>query len=769
MKIATNDLYEQKIKTKQLKVLVLLLVFVLLYGINGTYVYHSSLTPFGISVVLALMFVNFNGYILSIIYAISYMLADFSFIGILVIVNVVGVLSLLQLLTDRRKLKISKTKIMLFSLLSYIAYCIMIDSPSKILPTVVSIVLSIFFLYSCICFFDATIGRGMLTHVNLDEKICGAVVLIIFSIGICNAKVSIISIGYIMSAIIILVSIYLVSNSVSLVVGVLIGLGFSIYFVNPIYISLFVVLTLASIAFKSTLKFLSVIAYILSYILFVIFFDLGLSLGEILSVCIGAIIFLLVPLKFLNSIASIFEKSKPVVVQNVFNNSKKELVSRVKELSQVFMQMDKVYRDMVKGNLSDEKAKEMLKEELVSSVCNNCENKSRCFRNSNCFMDNCFEIIVSAGYEKGKLLLLDLPEYLTTNCSRINSLLSYFNNLVSAYIDYKTAVTNVDTSRVLIADQLTGVSRLLTALADEVDINVSFDNKYEKLLKEQLSYSGIICLESLVYEKSVNSKKIVLIVKNTNINDKKIEKTVSKIFNIRFKIVEKSINQIIGTETIVLKNSPNYDVAFGSAVITKAGKVISGDSHSVIPIDDDKFMVSICDGMGSGCEAQNISKLTLSLIENFYRAGFDNDIILSSVNKLLSLNEQERFSTIDLCVIDCRKNYYDFVKLGASDGYIKRSNSVVEVITSSGLPVGVLENIRPHVTKLCISPMDMVVLVSDGVSDALGSSLENIIRSLDTINPQKLAEEILQFALDRTGGIAEDDMTVVCVRVFESV
>ena len=64
----------------------------------------------------------------------------------------------------------------------------------------------------------------------------------------------------------------------------------------------------------------------------------------------------------------------------------------------------------------------------------------------------------------------------------------------------------------------------------------------------------------------------------------------------------------------------------------------------------------ICDGMGSGDNAYNISKLSISLIENFYKAGFDNEIILSSVNKLLSLSEQENFSTIDLAVLDCRKN-----------------------------------------------------------------------------------------------------------------
>jgi stage II sporulation protein E len=179
--------------------------------------------------------------------------------------------------------------------------------------------------------------------------------------------------------------------------------------------------------------------------------------------------------------------------------------------------------------------------------------------------------------------------------------------------------------------------------------------------------------------------------------------------------------------------------------------------------------MSICDGMGSGREANKVSRLTLGLIENFYRAGFNNDIILSSVNKLLSLNEQENFSTIDLCAIDCRKGFYDFVKLGASSGFILRDTGEIETISSSGLPIGVLENIKPHITKLCVSAMDIVVLVSDGVSDVLQDKIPAIIRNSQIVNPQSLSEHILSLAIEKSDGVPLDDMTVVCVRVFENV
>ena len=214
---------------------------------------------------------------------------------------------------------------------------------------------------------------------------------------------------------------------------------------------------------------------------------------------------------------------------------------------------------------------------------------------------------------------------------------------------------------------------------------------------------------------------------------------------------------------------PKYDIAFGVSRVAKNNANISGDNASVVDIGDGKFLVGITDGMGSGRDANATSSLTIKLIESFYRAGFDNDIILSSVNKLLALGESERFSTMDICAIDARSGTYDFIKFGATEGYLRRVDGSVEIISNSGLPIGVLEDIKPHITKKLVSPMDMVIFVSDGVSDVLGNRLKKFIEVSDISNPQLLSEAILDEALKTSNNIPKDDMTVVCVRVFENM
>ena len=770
MDLAKNEFVENKINTKFLKCITVALLFILLYGVNNAFVYYTSLVPFGVSIVFALMFVGFNGYILGVVYFVSLLLGGVNLALVIQGVNVFGVVSLVEWLRSKQKIQLKKWYLFLFLILSLVTYVFFNGGGIKQnLAIAVSVVLAILFLYAGVIFLDATIGKGLLGRINLDEKVCGCVILIVFSIGICACNIYIFELGLVFGVLTLLLINKLCSINVSVMCGVLLGIGASIYYVNPIYISLYIVMVVGVVAFNCNWKVLSAISVTLIYLLFVLVFDFGFVLGELLSVCLGALFYLCIPKKVIQQFSNIFVKSKQVAISSVFNSGKKEVVERIKELSVVFSEMDKVYRDMVKGGLSSQDAKVLLKDELLAGVCSKCSNYMRCFRDGRTYMEQCVESIVSIGYEKGKLSLVDLPEFLTTNCYSVSQVVSYFNNLIFAYLDYKSAIDNIDARRVLIAEQLGGISNLLNVLSREVDINVNLGNSLENEIKDRLGYAGIVCIECVVYEKSATEKIINLIVNNKYYNVKKILKIVNKLLKSKYMLVAAEPSQLVGAIDIVLKNKPNYDIVFGSCVVSKNGKVECGDSHIVTKVNDGKYMVSICDGMGSGKEANRLSRLTVSLIEKFYRAGFSHDTILSSINKLLSLNETENFSTIDLCVIDARNNVYDFVKLGASNGYIKRASGELDVVSSSGLPVGVLENIAPHITKLFISNMDMLVFVSDGVSDILGDGISNLLISLDTINPQTLSEQILNKALEVNNGVSQDDMTVVCVRVFESV
>ena len=70
-----------------------------------------------------------------------------------------------------------------------------------------------------------------------------------------------------------------------------------------------------------------------------------------------------------------------------------------------------------------------------------------------------------------------------------------------------------------------------------------------------------------------------------------------------------------------------------SLFIVKNGEKVSGDTHSVIRINDHSFLMALSDGMGSGEYARKVSESAISLIEAFYRAEMPEDNVLNTINK----------------------------------------------------------------------------------------------------------------------------------------
>ena len=66
---------------------------------------------------------------------------------------------------------------------------------------------------------------------------------------------------------------------------------------------------------------------------------------------------------------------------------------------------------------------------------------------------------------------------------------------------------------------------------------------------------------------------------------------------------------------------------------------------------------------------------------------------------------------------------------------------------------------------------DTVVFLSDGITGAFPSTVElfEAVQALPKSNPQDFADRLLGVALERYGGTAKDDMTVVAVRMFASL
>ena len=219
---------------------------------------------------------------------------------------------------------------------------------------------------------------------------------------------------------------------------------------------------------------------------------------------------------------------------------------------------------------------------------------------------------------------------------------------------------------------------------------------------------------------------------------------------------------------ITLKRTPVFDAAFSVAQKTKSDKEKSGDTHSVTKISEGKFLIALNDGMGSGKKASETSATTISLIETFYKAELSSETVLSTVNKILSFNGEDNFTALDIGVIDLFSGSADFIKIGSPYSFVITKDAV-KIVEGSSLPLGILDELHPTVCKTELHSGDVVVFVSDGISDAFGSSSDFIdfLSAQRALNPKSLADNILEKALILDGQVAKDDMTAFCVRIFK--
>lgn len=190
-----------------------------------------------------------------------------------------------------------------------------------------------------------------------------------------------------------------------------------------------------------------------------------------------------------------------------------------------------------------------------------------------------------------------------------------------------------------------------------------------------------------------------------------------------------------------------------------------GDDCRVVRDTHGKAVLLLSDGMGVGSPAAVDAALCTELLERLLTAGSDFPAALRLVNAaLLSGGGEERLCTVDAAVIDlftCRLELY---KAGAAPTFVLRQGRAAAIETPS-LPVGILGGAEAEHTTLSLAEGDLVVMVSDGVTDSGTGWIPSELASLAEKPLDELCAGLLSVAAERRTDGHEDDMTVLAARI----
>lgn len=566
--------------------------------------------------------------------------------------------------------------------------------------------------------------------------------------------------------IVILSSALILKSSEGLIFGIIVSLPQAICEQNATYIAVFTIYSAIAVFFSREGKWLTAIACILAYV--VSAYPLGiysLPTGKIiLYVACGAIpciISAIIP-------SSLYSKAENCInayrnrhlTRIAINRNRSIIGEQLFELSSLFRQIKGTFFSIGEdATFGDAVNKVIL---LVQrEMCSSCDKKQDCAKAK---VPYAIEKLVNVGCAKGKVSLIDLPKEIATHCSDANALLNAINRQLKDYGRFIEESEIAESGRMLLAEQAHGISEVLKNIALEQSRPLTSYTERERDIAEALAKSGISSSEILIYGEGENLTLSMTVFGKYDV--KRIIAALKKCTGIDFLLSEK-ISVSHDKFSYIFRRRTKYDAVFGIASKTKDGETVSGDTHTVIKIDERKFIVALADGCGSGEKARDVSDATISLLESFYRAKMPADTILSTVNKLLTFADEDSFTCLDIACVNLDDGGIDVVKLGAPLGFIF-TESEIKMLEAESLPIGAVETIRPTTMRTTLKENDMLVFLSDGITAAFGSSADlfDYIKNFSPLNPGKLADDILSKALSLYGGVAKDDMTVVAVRLI---
>ena len=356
----------------------------------------------------------------------------------------------------------------------------------------------------------------------------------------------------------------------------------------------------------------------------------------------------------------------------------------------------------------------------------------------------------------------NISKYLEENISQMVRVIN---------VSYKISKSNfiwrkkVEENQKNIGRQLNGVSKAIQSMAKDLEKDLEVEEKYENQKTEiiELLRQKEIEVQDLVIKK--DNRFLIEIYLDEILETAKIE----IIEDILTKVLKEKI--VLNDEASVGKrlnflSEDKYIMAIGKAETTKSKSETSGDSNLSIRLKDGKYLVAISDGMGSGKEAKNSSLHALRLLENLLLSGFDKKISLDLINTALLNQNNEIFATLDIAIVDLYKGNIEFIKSGACPTYIKNKKRV-QMIKSTSLPTGIIEETTIQTFDKDIEAGDIMLMCSDGILD---SNIEYknkelwikyMLEDVETSNTQKIADLILNEAIDNNYGVAKDDMSII--------
>ena len=399
--------------------------------------------------------------------------------------------------------------------------------------------------------------------------------------------------------------------------------------------------------------------------------------------------------------------------------------------------------------------------EVCEDFCHSCPKNSICWDKNVATTEENINKLGEELFASGQVSIHTVDEKFLHRCPNIESIVKKINhiskeNLISSIKNNKLEVASYDYEQ---------ISRLLFSTQSEQIKDEYIDKHLSDKLLCQLTKIGFDCDEIRVIGRI---KKQILI---TGINTERTKCTKEELKKSIEAVLTSPVSELIFTRdgsyaSMYATTISTYKATelFGSCA--KDGEEINGDSYASFDGLDSKRYVLLCDGMGSGREANITSSMCSEFLKSILTITGEKEIALAMLNNLIRARGLESCSTIDLLEIDLVNGKGSFVKSGAAPSYIKRGDKVFK-LQSKTMPIGILKDLDAEELSFELQAGDICIMLSDGIvetsedNDKIMTLLRGFNESIEAL-PNKIITE----AKRKSG--KNDDMTVCIAQLLSA-
>ena len=203
-------------------------------------------------------------------------------------------------------------------------------------------------------------------------------------------------------------------------------------------------------------------------------------------------------------------------------------------------------------------------------------------------------------------------------------------------------------------------------------------------------------------------------------------------------------------------------------------QVVGGDYFDFIPIDDQRMAICLGDVTGKGLPASLLmANLQATLRGQSFLCTSPRECLVRSNKLLYHSTSPEKFATLFYASLNTKDHVLSFSNAGHDFPFLFSTTDIPTRLKSGGIMLGAFEDFAFEEDSVPLKTGDLLVISSDGISEAMNSNLEQygeerlqaVIRENRHAAPNDIIDKVIAAVRSHAGSHPQsDDMTLIVLK-----